>query len=87
MFPDGLTEVTNNSVVALTQSPNQFLVSTSGMILQDLDQDSGLSTTINSASISWVWEVDGLPLTVEQLASSFNTNFSGKTLNVAATAP
>ncbi|WP_338628942.1 hypothetical protein [Yersinia intermedia] len=87
MFPNGTTAITNNAVVNITMKPIDFLVSTTALTLQDLDGDTGLSTSINTSEVTWDWKDNGVALTPAQLAAPFSTNFLGKTLTVAASAP
>ncbi|MCW8114060.1 hypothetical protein PGS49_22240 [Yersinia intermedia] len=87
MFPGGTTPVTNNAIVSTTQKPNDFSVSASALILQDLDGDVGLSATLDAAAATWVWKFNDVPLTPAQLAAPFSVTFLGKTLSVAASAP
>ncbi|VFS47355.1 hypothetical protein [Budvicia aquatica] len=87
LFPDGATSVTNNAVVNAAMKPSDFKVSTSVLTLQDLDGDTGLSSSLDTAAVTWVWTYNGIGLTSDQLAESFSANFSGKTLTVSASAP
>lgn len=87
MFPNGTTAVTNNAVVSTTMKPSDFLVSTAALTLYDLDGDTGLSSSIDTAAVTWAWKYNGVALTAAQLAAPFSTNFLGKTLTVAASAP
>ncbi|PHI32773.1 hypothetical protein [Budvicia aquatica] len=86
MFPDG-TAVTNNAVVSATLKPTDFGISVSALTLQDLDGDTGLSSSLDTAAATWVWKYNNVELTAAQLAAEFSTNFSGKTLTVAASVP
>lgn len=86
MFPGGATAVTNNAVVSTTLKPSDFGVSTSALTLQDLDGDTGLSSSLDTAAVTWVWKDGPAALTPSQLVAPFSTNFLGKTLTVSASA-
>lgn len=87
MFPGGTTAVTNNAVVSTTLKPTDFGVSALGLTLQDLDGDTGLSSSMEPAAVTWNWQYNNVALTPAQLAAPFSTNFLGKTLTVTASAP
>ncbi|WET16066.1 hypothetical protein P2W49_05740 [Yersinia intermedia] len=87
MFPDGATAVANNAVMNIALKPTDFRVSASSLVLQDADGDTGLSSSINTAAVTWVWKYNNVALTAAQLAAPFSTNFLGKTLTVSASAP
>ncbi|MCW8114304.1 hypothetical protein, partial [Yersinia intermedia] len=87
MFPGGATAVTNYATVGTAMKPTDFGVSTSGLTLQDPDGDSGLSSSIDTAAVTWDWKYDNMALTSVQLTAPFSTNFLGKTLTVAVSAP
>lgn len=86
MFPGGVTAVTNNAVVSTTMKPADFRVSASALTLKDLDGDTGLSSSLDTAAVTWVWKYNNVALTAAELAAPFSTNFLGKTLTVAASA-
>lgn len=86
MFPNGTTAVTNNAVVNITMKPSDFWVSAAALTLQDLDGDTGLSSSMDTAAVTWDWKYNGVALTPAQLTAPFSTNFLGKTLTVAASA-
>ncbi|MCW8114239.1 hypothetical protein [Yersinia intermedia] len=87
MFPSGTMAVTNNAVANTTQKPADFRVSASALTLQDLDGDTGLSSSLDTAAVTWVWKNGTVALTPDQLAAPFSTNFLGKTLTVSASVP
>lgn len=87
MFPGGTTTVTNNAAVGTDMKPIDFGVSASALTLQDADGDTGLSSSLNTAAVIWVWKYNNIALTPAQLVVPFSTNFLGKTLTVAASAP
>lgn len=86
MFPNGTTAVTNNAVVGAAMKPADFLVSTSGLTLQDADGDTGLRSAMEPAAVTWVWKYNNAVLTPAQLAAPFSTSFLGKTLTATANA-
>ncbi|MCW8114265.1 hypothetical protein OQA87_22325 [Yersinia intermedia] len=55
--------------------------------MQDLDGDTGLSSSMDIAAVTWVWKNGTVALTAAQLAAPFSTNFLGKTLTVSASVP
>lgn len=87
MYPNGTTAVTNNATVSTTMKPSDFGVSASALTLQDLDGDTGLSSSIDTAAVAWVWKNGTVALSLAQLSAPFSTNFLGKTLTVAASVP
>ncbi|MCW8114346.1 hypothetical protein OQA87_22755, partial [Yersinia intermedia] len=74
-------------VVNTTLKPADFGVSASALVLQDLDGDTGLSSSLDTAAVTWVWKNGTVALTAAQLAAPFSTNFLGKTLTVSASVP
>ena len=87
MFPGGTTAVTQNVVVGTAHKPNDFWLSASGLILKDQDSDTGLSASLDTAAVTWVWKYNNVALTPAQLAAPFSASFLGKTLTVVASAP
>ncbi|MCW8114263.1 BACON domain-containing protein [Yersinia intermedia] len=87
LFPDGVTAVTNNAVMRLIHKPVDFKVSASSLTLQDLDGDTGLSSSLDTAAVTWVWKYNNVVLTPAQLSAPFGPGFLGKTLTVAASVP
>lgn len=87
MFLGSTTAVTDNAVVSATMKPSDFWVSAAPLTLHDLDGDTGLSSSIDTAAVTWDWKYNGVALTPAQLTAPFSTNFLGKTLTVAASAP
>lgn len=87
MFPNGTTAVTNNAVVSTTMKPSDFWVSAATLTLHDLDGDTGLSSSLDTAAVTWDWKYNGVPLTPAQLTAPFSTNFLGESLTVSVSAP
>lgn len=89
LSPDGVTIVADNAVLDLQQRPNQFTLSssTTGLVLQDADGDTGLSAQIDTHSATLTWKENGTALTSSQLAAPFGDNFVGKILTLEVRAP
>lgn len=87
MFPESTTAVTDNAVVSATMKPSDFWVSAATLTLHDLDGDTGLSSSIDTAAVTWAWKYNGVALTPAQLTAPFSTSFLGKSLTVSVSAP
>lgn len=87
MFPGSTTAVTDNAVVSATMKPSDFWVSAATLTLHDLDGDTGLSSSIDTAAVTWDWKYNGVELTPAQLTAPFSTNFLGESLTVSVSAP
>ncbi|EMV5752667.1 Ig-like domain-containing protein [Yersinia enterocolitica] len=89
LYPDGETVVADNAILGGDQIPNQFVVSSSTtyLVLQDTDDDSGLSAWVDTDHATLSWKHDGTELTPDQLAASFGSNFAGQALTLVVSAP
>ncbi|WP_447870673.1 hypothetical protein [Serratia fonticola] len=89
VFPDGETILSDNTMLALNQIPNQFRVSssTADLVLQDADGDAGLAALVNIEHATLSWKYNGAALTSAQLAAPFRDNFAGQTLTLDVSAP
>ncbi|WP_407641196.1 hypothetical protein [Budvicia aquatica] len=87
--PGGTTVVTNNQVVNENAKPSQFTASTnySGLTVTDLDGDTGLSWTVNTAGVALSWKHGATILSSGQLNQPFSPGWEGETLTVSAVAP
>ncbi|WP_447883416.1 hypothetical protein [Serratia fonticola] len=90
MLPDGVTPVTNGTILGATLVPNLFTVSSvaASAELWDADDDTGFSyqIDIDGATLDWS-TLNGMPLTKEQLAAPLGNNFAGETLSLRVSAP
>lgn len=91
LFPDGATLITNGARMALSQRPGDFKVAENpdGLIYADPDgdlSDEAMPPQLQNEH-SLVWKYNGTTLSETQLTESFGQNFSGKVLQVEASAP
>ncbi|MFQ6293131.1 hypothetical protein ACLMO3_22640, partial [Yersinia enterocolitica] len=88
LSPDGESVVADNAILGGDQIPNQFVVSssTADLVLQDTDDDSGLSAWVDTDHATLSWKHDGTELTSAQLAAPLGNNFAGQTLTLVVSA-
>ncbi|WP_447870675.1 hypothetical protein [Serratia fonticola] len=89
LLPDGETLLTDNTMLELNQTPNQFSVSSSTeeLVLQDADGDTGLAALVDIEHAILSWKYNGTALNPAQLAAPFRDNFAGQTLTLEVSAP